>query len=152
MSTSVFCTFVQCSVSFGMHSVSLCCFSGTCLTTRSKGKVWDKLDDATFCPSDPYSLQVNKVPIVCWLIVTSLPVPQAQFFFFNLLQIQAKHQQKHSGEVLSKLVCVRIKGISETHPSTWATTQTCANLCLLGICDNIRIFWVLKTRRDVPDI
>lgn len=82
MSTSVFCTFVQSSVSFGMHSVSLCCFSGTCLTTISKGKVWDKLDDVTSCPSDPYSLQVNKVPIIGWLIVTSLPVPQAQFFFF----------------------------------------------------------------------
>lgn len=152
MSTSVFCTFVQSSVSFGMHSVSLCCFSGTCLTTRSQDQVRDELDEATFCPSDLYSLQVNKVPIICWLPVTSLPVPQAQVFFFNLLQIQANHQQKLFGEVLSKLVCMRIKGISETHPSTWATIQTCANLCLLGIRDNTRIFWVLKTGRDVPDI
>lgn len=134
------------------YFVLLCNVVSHLVCTMSVCAVRDKLDDTTFCPSDPYSLQVNKVPIVCWLIVTSLPVPQAQFFFFNLLQIQAKHQQKHSGEVLSKLVCVRIKGISETHPSTWATTQTCANLCLLGICDNIRIFWVLKTRRDVPDI
>lgn len=47
---------------------------------------------------------------------------------------------------------MRIKGVSENHPSTWTTTQTCAGLCLLDICNNIRILWVLKTRRDVPDI